>query len=129
MKLRYIIGLTLLIGILACTRSTVDTSLQECDIVVAYTVADSSNGDLEVKSIIDNSCAYSGCHDGGNAPRNLTMFGADMESITLDSDKFKSRIFEIGDMPPDTISESRKLNQNDLQTLECWITGGYLNQG
>lgn len=128
MNLKNLIGLATLLLIISCVRATVDTSLEECEIIVAYTVTDGSSGNLEVKSIIDNSCAYSGCHDGINAPRDLREYNDEIFELPNNKD-FKSQVFDLGVMPPDTINETRKLSQNDLQTLECWITGGYLNQG
>ncbi len=90
--------------------------------------------DTTVKTIIDNSCAYSGCHDGntGIGPGDYTTY-AGLQTI-INNGKFKTRVVDdradatIG-MPPDAsvypVSMKDDLTESELNIIECWISDGY----
>ena len=86
----------------------------------------------QMKSIIDNSCAYSGCHDGmdGIGPFNFNNF----EGLSNVFDKIETRVIELKDdpangMPPNSsvFPRSRKdnLTERELDLFRCWIEAGF----
>ncbi len=90
--------------------------------------------DGDVKAIINNSCAYSGCHSGedGNtfipeASRDYTTFAGIEGNLT--SGSFNARALEAMNMPPaaEFIPEGRPLSltENELEILNCWKDAGY----
>ena len=59
-----------------------------------------------IKAIIDNSCAYSGCHLDGSAPGVYTSYSG-LESVVR-SGSFKEKVVSLRDdpnlgMPPDFV--------------------------
>ena len=87
-----------------------------------------------VKPIIDESCAYSGCHDGsgGIGPGNYNSYNGMLN--VLESGSFRSRVLVQKDdavlgMPPDQSvypeSEKDDLTQEELELIECWLNAGY----
>lgn len=87
-----------------------------------------------VKTIIDESCAYSGCHDGagGIGPGNYENYGGILS--ILESNAFQSRVIDLIDdpvsgMPPNqsAYSESKKddLTEEEYRILLCWLDAGY----
>ena len=88
--------------------------------------------DDQMKNIIDNSCAYSGCHDGagGIGPFNFTTY----DGISHVFGSIRKHVIELKDdpgqgMPPNNsvYSQSRKddLTEEELALFECWIDGGF----
>ncbi|MBT8234135.1 MAG: hypothetical protein HKO66_02540 [Saprospiraceae bacterium] len=87
--------------------------------------------DDAIKGIIDNSCAYSGCHDGqtgiGNY-QNLEGLQGD-----IDDNDFFERVVEIREdpvkgMPPERAEElggPAMLTDEEFQLILCWIENGY----
>lgn len=87
-----------------------------------------------VKSIIDQSCAYSGCHDGsgGLGPGDYRTFNG--LSTSIQNGNFTDRV--INDranpsrgMPPDKSVYPQSL-QDDLseiqfEIIKCWIENGF----
>ena len=87
--------------------------------------------DLNIKPIIDNSCALVGCHvTGGDAPgvyinyNNLVPF---FEDGTFESTVIDQREDPIIGMPPDysTNGEPKNLAEEELALIKCWIRSGY----
>lgn len=87
-----------------------------------------------VKDIIDQSCAYSGCHDGqgGIGPGNYTTFEG-MEA-DMQSGNFTERVINLRDNPskgmPPNSSVYPESQQDDLSTIQleiitCWIQNGF----
>ncbi|MEZ4952658.1 MAG: hypothetical protein R2825_03660 [Saprospiraceae bacterium] len=96
------------------------------DIIASY--------NTNVKPIIDESCAYSGCHDGagGTGPGNYKSYNGILS--ILDDGSFRNRVLEkerdpLLGMPPDNsiYPESQKddLTEEELQIIECWLNEGY----
>lgn len=86
-----------------------------------------------VKPIIDLTCAYSGCHNGGgNAPGNYTTYAGLQRSITDGS--FINRVIDQQEnpsrgMPPDMSvypeSQQDDLSPEQMEIIQCWIDGGF----
>ncbi len=85
-----------------------------------------------VKTIINESCAYSGCHDGTNGigPGDYTTFSG-LNPFLIDG-SFEERVItqkddEVLGMPPDVYQETQKadLTQEELDIIQCWINEGY----
>ncbi|RMF21163.1 MAG: hypothetical protein D6765_15900 [Bacteroidetes bacterium] len=90
-----------------------------------------------VKPIIDESCAYAGCHDGlgGIGPGDYTTYDGMLP--VLNGGQFKDRVFDRRDdpvvgMPPDksVYPESQKdnLTSGELDLLRCWMEAGFPEQ-
>ncbi|TAK33424.1 MAG: hypothetical protein EPO28_17220 [Saprospiraceae bacterium] len=88
-----------------------------------------------VKDIIDNSCAYTGCHLTGSssgATGDFSTFGG--IAPYLESGSFRDRVVNqkedpISGMPPNSTAypESQKdtLTEEELIVIQCWLYFGY----
>lgn len=74
--------------------------------------------DLQIKPIIDNSCAFAGCHGVGAGIGDMT----DYAKLTpfLNDNFFKKRVINIMDMP-----ENDMLSATEFELVECWVINGY----
>lgn len=83
----------------------------------------------EVKEIIELTCAYVGCHVGGNGvPGNYTSYGGISTALTRGT--FEERTFELKDnpvfgMPPDDADGPKDLTAEQLNILSCWMEAGF----
>jgi len=84
----------------------------------------------EVKTIVELTCAYAGCHIGGGtgAPGNYTSYGT--VAAALNNGSFQNRTFDIKDnptlgMPPDYATGPKDLTDDQLNILTCWVEAGY----
>jgi len=116
----------IIIALLRCTSDKtplIDVSAQCNDVDANY--------DLNIKPIIDNSCALGGCHvNGGDGPgvyvnySNLVPFFEDgsFERTVIDQKDDPN----IG-MPPDysTNGAPKDLTEAQLELVKCWINKGY----
>lgn len=103
-----------------------DDMVEACD---SYTAT--YNGD--VKAIINNSCAYSGCHSGADGndfipegSRDYTSFAGIQANLNAGS--FSARALEAQNMPPaDFVPEGSptELTATELEILNCWKDAGY----
>ncbi len=86
-----------------------------------------------VKPIIDLTCAYSGCHNGGGgAPGNYTTYEGLL--IAVQNGAFVNRVIDqvanpaIG-MPPDQSiypnSQQDDLSPEQMEIIQCWIDSGF----
>ena len=109
-----------------CSRDQLPESMVECDDTVTY--------ENVIKPIIDESCAYSGCHDGGAGigPADYTRYDGMLRH--LNSGSFRSRTLDQKDspsigMPPDqsVYVESLKddLTDEELEMITCWLDNGF----
>jgi len=109
-----------------CSRDKLEESQVECDESVTYNTV--------IKPIIDESCAYSGCHDGGAGigPADYTRYDGMLRH--LNSGSFRSRTIDQKDspsigMPPDmsVYVESLKddLSEEELEMITCWLDNGF----
>jgi len=85
--------------------------------------------EMDVRQIIESSCAYSGCHLGG-APGLYNDYNGLLP--TLDNGSFRTRvILQMADpnlgMPPDYAPTDRPQNLTaaELETITCWLEEGY----
>ncbi len=88
-----------------------------CNTVVTY--------DDQMAEIIDNSCAYVGCHDGGgDAPGDYTNFAVLSTNL---NETFERRVVEEQNMPPEYAPEGspKTLTADELNLMRCWIEDGY----
>ncbi len=131
MKISILRNLALLIVVIAaccssCNSDKLDPVLPaDCDVLVTY--------DNQVKSIIDRSCAYSGCHDGnggGNPPGNFQSYSG-LESF-LNDQEFKKFVIDLKDdevvgMPPSyaPAGNPQDLTDEELELIQCWISSAY----
>lgn len=88
----------------------------------------------EVKAIIDNSCAYSGCHSGSTASAWVPQSSKDYTNYdgmlgNLNSGKFTERVLELKTMPPaaNFIPEGKptELSTAELEIIDCWVKSKY----
>ena len=109
-----------------CSRDQLAESTVDCDESVTY------NG--VIKPIIDESCSYSGCHDGrgGIGPADYTRYSGILRH--LNSGSFRSRTIDQKDSPslgmppdasvyPETLKES--LTDDELEMITCWLDNGF----
>ena len=75
--------------------------------------------DLQIKPIIDASCAFTGCHVQGFAWGNYTSF--DGLVPYLNDSKFKKEVINKMEMPPQGFS----LSVTEFELVECWVTKNY----
>jgi hypothetical protein len=86
----------------------------------------------DIKPVIDQSCAYSGCHLD-SAPGNFSDYDGLLPF--LESNDFRQRvILERADaergMPPDFAPDDRPrdLSDEQIRLIECWLASGYPEQ-
>ena len=82
-----------------------------------------------IAGIIENSCAYSGCHldsAPGTYDSYQGLFGI------LNSGSFRERVITLRDdpnlgMPPDNapLDRPKNLTTEELQLIQCWLEAGY----
>ena len=102
-----------------------DDMVEACD---SYTAT--YNGD--VKAIINNSCAYSGCHSGADGSGGILEASRDFTTLSgiqasLDSGIFDTRALDLKNMPPSYAPEGSptELTAEQLEILTCWKDAGY----
>ena len=111
---------------IACTADMVEPA-QGCDTLIA-------TYDDNVKAIIDQTCAYSGCHDGagGIGPGDYNDYQRILRD--LESGSFEARVISQKDnpslgMPPDQSvyaqSQQDSLSAIQLEIIECWLRAGF----
>ncbi|MFK8006702.1 MAG: hypothetical protein AB8H03_10035 [Saprospiraceae bacterium] len=74
--------------------------------------------DNQIKPIIDNSCAFAGCHGSGAGIGDMTDYAK--LSIFLNDNAFKKRVIDIMDMP-----EGDMLSASEFELVECWVLNDY----
>jgi len=85
--------------------------------------------EMDIRPIIESSCAYSGCHLGG-APGLYNDYDGLLP--TLDDGSFRERVVSrrsdpnVG-MPPNYAPSDRPqdLSEEQLTTIQCWLEDGY----
>lgn len=108
----------------ACTNDQLPEPmlLAVCDTLVA-------TYDTNVKDIIDQSCAYSGCHIDAATGNYLTYEGM---LSRLQSGAVRNRVIGLRDdptngMPPNYAPAGRPqdLTQEELEIMQCWLDSGF----
>ncbi len=74
--------------------------------------------DDQIKPIIDNSCAFVGCHGSNSVFGDMTDYSK--MSFYLNDNFFKKRVIDIMDMP-----EGDMLSPEEFELVECWVSKGY----
>lgn len=111
------------LSIAACTTDTLPEPTElPCDDVMATYVVD-------IEPIIQQSCAYAGCHLG-SAPGVYTSYEGLLPQ--LESGNFRSRVITLQEdpnvgMPPNYAPEDRPrdLTTDELTLIECWLDAGF----
>ncbi len=100
----------------SCNRDRLDPP-EDCETEVTYTA--------DVKSIIDNSCAYAGCHINGAAPGDFSSYEG--LEVFKEGDEFRRRTLEIMNMPPNYAPADRpkSLTEEELELINCWVQNDY----
>lgn len=105
-----------------CTNDKLDEPMNNCgNLTPTY--------DADVKTIIELSCALSGCHvNGTSAPGNFITY--DGISRYLSNGSFENRVFDVKNdpvlgMPPDNSPGPKDLSTAQLQILVCWMENNY----
>lgn len=90
---------------------------------------DSFTYETDIRPIIEQSCAYSGCHLGG-APGLYNEYSGLVP--VLESGRFQQRVILQRDdpsvgMPPNYAPEGRPLDllPEQLEMISCWLEAGY----
>ncbi len=127
-----IIVIALIIILEACNADVVTPSVG-CDSFETKYISDDPNV-ATVKDIIDQTCAYSGCHDGagGIGPGDYNKFSRIVQDI--ENGSFAARVITQRDnpslgMPPDKSvypqSLQDSLSQIQLEIITCWLQDGF----
>lgn len=108
----------LILIIFSCSRTEVPFGFNgECVSGITYTE--------NVEEIINNSCAYVGCHLNNEAPGNFDTFSG--LSGAIDNGEFFSRAVVVRDMPPSSVPDDRPrfLTDNEIAIITCWAENDY----
>ena len=100
--------------------STVFFSCSTTEIPVVPEVTEKITYDKNVKSIVDNSCATSGCHSAVNPAAGLMLTNYTQVKNSATNGNFHARI-DNGTMPP-----SGALPSATTAIINKWRTDGYL---
>ena len=111
--------------LVSCASDVLESNNTGCDGEVSY-----DNG---IKEIIDETCAYSGCHNGaGSAPGDYRTFEGLQRFINDGS--FVERVIDVREnptrgMPPDRIiypeTLQDDLTETQLELVTCWIQNNF----
>ena len=86
----------------------------------------------DIRTIIDASCAYSGCHLD-TAPGRFDTYEGLLPYVDGDNTLLQRVVIERADpvfgMPPDNAPGGRPTNltEEEVLMIECWIAAGYPN--
>lgn len=68
---------------------------------------------VEIKPIIENNCALSGCHDGSNSEPNFAL----TTNIIANAEQIAARSKD-GSMPPGNV----ELDEMEIERIQCWVS-------
>jgi hypothetical protein len=71
-----------------------------------------------IKAIISNNCTASTCHPAGSPYGNFTTYQGLQPYIQ--NGLFKRDVLDLQIMP-----KNKKLSQDDLNKIQCWVDNGY----
>lgn len=92
-----------------------------------------STYDVGIKPIIDQTCAYAGCHSGVTASNYVPNGAKDFTNYanlfpSLENGKFENRALELKNMPNSTYVKEghpKVLTPEELSLLNCWKDAGF----
>lgn len=102
-------------GVVPVDTTSVDTT----DTIAAV---DTCNFSTYVQPIINDNCAFSGCHGSGSANGDFTNYGG-IKAKVDDNGKFEKRVIIDSDMPP----SSGLSSQAEKDLIQCWLDNGAPN--
>lgn len=113
MRIILIIGILVAGLLLSCTKDKFEVPTEQvgfCDSLQVNFVD-------HIQPIINQNCAFSGCHGSGSQRGDYTSF----EGVKIDADngKINNRVLVIKDMPP-----GNPLSTEDLEIISCWLEDG-----
>jgi hypothetical protein len=113
-QLPLIIIVSLIAG---CSQDQVPEPSTECDGDFTY--------QNNVEMIINETCAYSGCHISGTT--GIPAFSTYNELVeVIENGKFEERVLVQMNMPPQNATGGpTELSEDQLNTLRCWLEQGY----
>lgn len=88
-----------------------------CEFTLDHFILAGTSYDQEVKPLIMNNCAVTGCHSGSQSP-NFSVFS----NVQNNADKIRTRT-QNGSMPPG----GRTLTQEEINLIACWVDDGAQN--
>jgi len=120
------------LSVIACNADVVEPA-EGCDLQVTRYQSDDPDVS-EIKGIIDQTCSYSGCHDGagGIGPGDYTTYEGLLRD--LESGSFGARVIDSRDnpslgMPPDKSVYPQSLQDDltpvQLEIITCWLQEGF----
>ncbi|SEQ30988.1 Maf family protein [Neolewinella agarilytica] len=125
--MRFSLFLVFLTTLLLCMGSCTNDALPEPSEVQC--VEEGLTYEEDVRPIIEETCAYSGCHLGG-APGVYNSYDGLLQD--LEDGSFRDRVItqradpNVG-MPPDYAPADRAedLTEEELTIISCWLEAGY----
>lgn len=108
--------------LLSCNSDKIDSS----DLLCSEEMQEQTRYNTNIKSIIDNSCAYSGCHDGSqniNEASNYTSYQGLLP--TLENGLIWRDVFVTVEMPESGSEGLEFFTGNNVELLRCWLENGY----
>lgn len=103
---------------LSCTRTEIPFgNVDDCEPDITYTD--------HVASIINKSCAYSGCHVDNTAPGNYNTYEGLLPNLS--NGEFLKRTISISDMPPSYAPDDKpkELTSEEIRIISCWAENDY----
>lgn len=100
-----------------CSSDKIVDQPLECDANVTYIG--------HIKPILDNSCAYSGCHVVSFSNGDYTKYRT-LQNALL-SGTFERWVLKDMDMPPLNVPQGKptELTIEEINLLKCWKENGY----
>jgi uncharacterized membrane protein len=105
---------------ISCTKDKIEEQLVVCDEAVTY--------ENEIRSILVNSCAYAGCHDGIARAGNYNVYeGLEFDATNSSGNSIYDRTVERTDMPPGNVplGKPTSLTVEEIELIKCWAENGY----
>ncbi len=113
---KYCLFFLVLSGIIACTKdNTTAPTPTDCSTITSSYAND-------IQSIMNSSCAISGCHVAGFSNGDFTNYAGLKEKV--DNGTVKNRTIVQMNMPPANSSGPTSLTTTQLDLLTCWIEAG-----
>ena len=113
-----------LLVIYSCTYDNLDEpipiAVEFCDTIPA-------TYDLNIRTLVETNCAYTGCHNG-SAPGDYTTFAGMLSS--LENGIIQDRVITQKDdpnlgMPPNYATGPIDMPPQELDIFMCWLEAGF----